>query len=183
MQFENLRQTIRDCLGQHDGIDTSAEHLDDLIASMKAYQSVDEEWKSFALGDPSRAYTRNLVDHCNGNANLLVLVWNPGKSSPIHCHSNAHCLMKVLSGSLQETLYDWPSDAKPMEPKPATYGDLAPQRTATEEAPMVVKRVTTLHRDDVTYISDDLGLHRIGNPSSTETAISLHLYTPPWAAK
>lgn len=183
MNFEELRDKIRTCLGKDAGIDTSDEHLEELIQSMKCYDSDEVEWERFALGDPSRAYTRNLVDECNGNANLLVLVWNPLKSSPVHCHSNAHCLMKLLSGTLQETLYEWPSNAKPMEPKPATKEDLAPTTTSQHEQQMIVKRTTKLERDDVTYISDALGLHRIGNPSATEVAVSLHLYTPPWAAK
>jgi len=184
LSFDTLRQKIRDCLGSEAGLNQSDEHLDYLINSMKAYKSVDGEWQRFALGDPSRAYTRNLVDECNGNANLLVLVWNPQKSSPVHCHSNAHCLMKILSGRLQETLYDWPEGAMPMVPQPATKEDLVPKRRPSEhERQMVVKRETTLERDDVTYISDALGLHRIGNPSDTDVAVSLHLYTPPWAAK
>lgn len=183
MDFETLRAKIRDCLGRDAGIDTSDEHLEDLVQSMKCYESVDDEWRRFALGDPSRAYTRNLVDECNGNANLLVLVWNPGKSSPVHCHSNAHCLMKILSGSLEETLYDWPEGATPIVPRAATEDDLARRQSPESEREMVVKRKMTLERDAVTYINDALGLHRIGNPSTTEVAVSLHLYTPPWAAK
>lgn len=199
MQFQDLRRKIRDCLGSDAGLNTSDAHLEELINAMQCYESVDDEWQQFALGDTSRAYTRNLVDECNGNANLLVLVWNPAKvsghhilftywslivqSSPVHCHSNAHCLMKVLSGRLQETLYDWPEGARPMTPRAATKDDLAPRRSPEQEQPMVIKRTTVLNRNDVTYISDALGLHRIGNPSETDVAISLHLYTPPWAAK
>lgn len=181
-EFDDLVGKIRKCLGSDSGIDTSDEHLDELIASMQCYQSVDEHWQKFALADSSRAYTRNLVDECNGNANLLVLVWNPGKASPAHCHSNAHCLMKILSGTLEETLYEWPAGAKPMQPREATKEDVA-SRKPDFERQMTVKRRTALGRNDVTYISDALGVHRIGNPSSTELAVSLHLYTPPWAAK
>lgn len=181
--FDILRQRIRDCLGADAGLNQSDEHLEYLIGNMKSYRSVNSEWERFALGDPSRAYTRNLVDECNGRANLLVLVWNPQKASPVHCHSNAHCLMKVLSGQLQETLYEWPSGASPMTPQPATKEDLIPRRTSQHEGAMTVKRESTLERDDVTYISDALGLHRISNPSETEVAVSLHLYTPPWAAR
>ncbi|KAI7131656.1 hypothetical protein KC343_g17057, partial [Hortaea werneckii] len=36
---------------------------------------------------------------------------------------------------------------------------------------------------EVAYMSDNLGLHRIANPSENEVAVSLHLYTPPNAAK
>lgn len=183
MNFDTLRSKVRTCLGEDDSIISSDAHLDHLMESMRCYRSVDSDWERFALGDASRAYTRNLVDDCNAQANLLVLVWNPKKSSPIHCHSSAHCIMKILSGSLEEELYYWPANGKPMIPKPATKDDLAPARDPSSEQPMKVKKRTLLHRDDVAYISDALGLHRIGNPSETEVAVSLHLYTPPWAAK
>ena len=40
-----------------------------------------------------------------------------------------------------------------------------------------VRRSTTYEAEQVTYMSDSLGLHRIENPSDSEVAISLHLYT------
>ena len=190
--FGALVENIRACLGSTSGIDTSPEHLARLIRALEDYRSVDSEWTRYALADPSRAYTRNLVDDVNGHANLLVLVWNPRKASPAHCHSNAHCLMKVLAGELEETLYAWPQGAHPMQIDDHKGGvqpivdeetGLAVPQTPTISAEMVVKRRTRLGRDQVTYISDALGVHRIGNPSDTDVAVSLHLYTPPWAAK
>lgn len=68
--------------------------------------------------------------------------------------------MKVLKGDLQETLYSEPEQA-----------GQAPQRL----------KVTTYGENQVTYISDKIGLHKIENASDTELAISLHLYTPPHA--
>ncbi|KAI5779204.1 hypothetical protein DFH27DRAFT_530020 [Peziza echinospora] len=56
----------------------------------------------------SRNYTRNLVDEGNGNANLLILVWTPEKAPSSTTTPNAHCIMKILKGTLVETLYDWP---------------------------------------------------------------------------
>jgi cysteine dioxygenase len=32
----------------------------------------------------------------------------------------------------------------------------------------------------VSYMSDELGLHKIGNPSELKGAVSLHLYVPPF---
>lgn len=199
LSFRGLTGRIRECLGSTAGIDASPQHLAELIRSMEEYHSSEEEWQRYALADPSRAYTRNLVDDVNGHANLLVLVWNPRKASPAHCHSNAHCLMKVLAGELEETLYEWPQGAHPMQiddehGKVASDPDTRAPRHAKDSADgipqtpniseeMVVKRRTRLGRDQVTYISDALGVHRIGNPSDTEVAVSLHLYTPPWASK
>lgn len=51
----------------------------------------------------------------------------------------------------------------------------------TRTPPHIVQE-TVYNRDEVTYISDDIGLHKISNDSDTEPAVSLHLYTPPHAA-
>ena len=82
-----------------------------------------------------------------------MLVWTPGKGSPVHDHADAHCLMKVLKGILKETRFDFPG-----------YNGAAP----------TVVKETVYERDQVTYMSDDLGLHKISNPSTTVVAVSLH---------
>jgi len=38
---------------------------------MKEYESKEEDWGRYALGDASRGYTRNLVDVGNGKSNLV----------------------------------------------------------------------------------------------------------------
>jgi cysteine dioxygenase len=134
---------------------------------MSIYTSNEQEWQEYALADPSRNYTRNLVDKGNGKSNLLILVWNPGQGSPIHDHADAHCVMKILKGTLSETLYNVPVEVD--------------QEADTRTPPRVVKE-TVYQRNEVTYISDDIGLHKISNPSLKEAAVSLHLYTPPHAA-
>jgi cysteine dioxygenase len=83
----------------------------------------------------------------------LVLVWTPGKGSLVHDHADAHCLMKVLKGTLKETRFDFPENMG------------APLRTLKE---------TIYKRNQVTYMSDDLGLHKICNPDPNEFAVSLH---------
>ncbi len=70
--------------------------------------------------------------------------------------------MKILAGTLKETIYRWPSEI--------------------EVKPLEVAGESQYYENEVAYIHDKIGLHRIGNPS-TEMAVSLHLYTPPWAAK
>lgn len=93
--------------------------------------------------------------------NMLTTDQNPGRGSPIHDHANAHCIMKMLKGTLRETLYLMPDQSNNTKPRPF--------------------KETTYARDEVTYISDKIGLHKIENASQTEPAISLHLYTPPHA--
>ncbi|KAI9811386.1 MAG: Cysteine dioxygenase [Thelocarpon impressellum] len=166
--FHRLVEELSRTLGPSSGLTSEEVDVDLLTREMERYMSAQDEWERYAFADPSRGYTRNLVDRGNGKSNLLILVWTPGKGSPVHDHADAHCLMKVLKGSLRETIYDWPD------------------RNATimgNKSPLVVSRETIYNENQVTYMSDDLGLHRISNLDSDDVAVSLHLYTPPNAAK
>ena len=184
--FHGLVNDINRILGPCNGIDSKDVNVEDLIAAMASYSSNEEEWKKYAFVDLSRAYTRNLVDHGNGKANLLVVVWTPGKSSPIHDHANAHCVMKIFKGSLKETIYDWPcqrsdnpsdcTNASELR-SPSTEHTCSTKPEDLQPAALRVMRETTHDRNGVTYMSDQLGLHRVGNASDDEVAVSLHLYT------
>ncbi|TGZ83407.1 hypothetical protein EX30DRAFT_354505 [Ascodesmis nigricans] len=158
--FQSLISTITDILGPSSGLDSTDIDVNDLKSAMRSYQSHEAEWAEYAHKDLSRNYTRNFVDRGNGNANMLILVWTPGKGSLVHDHANAHCIMKVLKGKLKETLYEMPS---------------------VPDTPLTVTRSTVYNSDEVTYISDDIGLHKIENPDPENIAVSLHIYTPPWA--
>lgn len=59
----------------------------------------------------------------------------------------------MLAGELTETIYDTPED---------------------EGHPLRVKKQSTYHTDQVTYMSDEIGLHRVHNPHPTQVAVSLH---------
>ncbi|KAK4507645.1 hypothetical protein PRZ48_001380 [Zasmidium cellare] len=184
--FHNLVQEINDILGPSNGIDSADVDVDELKKVMLDYRSVEDEWSKYAFADHSRAYTRNLVDRGNGKANLLVLVWTPGEASPIHDHANAHCVMKILKGSLTETLYGWPCQ-RPDSPTscatapdsvyPSTQHTCSARTQIMGPKELAVLKETTYGREQVTYMSDQLGLHRMANPSKDEVAVSLHLYT------
>lgn len=187
--FDSLVASINKILGPSNGIDSAGVNVQDLQDAMLSYSSCEDDWSKYALADPSRAYTRNLVDNCNGKSNLLILVWSPGKSSPIHDHANAHCVMKVLKGTLKETLYGWPcqradnpaacakSAQQSQDDCPSTEHTCSAGSDVLEPAALQVQRDTAYGEDQVAYMSDKLGLHRITNPSSSELAVSLHLYT------
>ena len=83
----------------------------------------------------------------------LILVWTPGKESPIHDHADSHCVMKVLQGSLKETQYNWPK---------------SPVIEESQHAPLQVKGTTMLRRNDVTYISDKVS--HVGYGDSLEAS-------------
>ncbi|KAI0100564.1 RmlC-like cupin domain-containing protein [Nemania sp. FL0031] len=160
--FKLLVNDIRDVLGPSSGLNSEDVEVEDLTHLMERYVSNSEEWKQYALSNANMPYTRNLVDEGNGKANLLVLVWTPGKSSPIHDHGNAHCLMKILHGNLTETRYDFPDGDK--------------------EKSMEMKSERVHGENAVAYMADELGLHRMSNHGS-DYAVSLHLYTPPNVAR
>ncbi|KAK9322545.1 RmlC-like cupin domain-containing protein [Lipomyces orientalis] len=160
--FDELVEEIKRQLGLTSGIDSDDVDVEQLMDSMRRYKSESSHWEKYALSDLSRNYTRNGVDDMNDKANLLVLVWNPGKGSLIHDHAEAHCIMKILQGELVESIYKWPEGHSPRR--------------------MEIERRVVYHENEVAYMHDKIGLHRISNETQ-KPAVSLHLYTPPWAAK
>jgi len=68
--------------------------------------------------------------------------------------------MKVLQGTLKEELFDLPA------------------KNAQPGAPLRLTKETIYNADEVTYICDSIGLHRISNPSD-ELAVSLHCQCGP----
>ncbi|KAG9326075.1 hypothetical protein KVV02_002763 [Mortierella alpina] len=161
------------------GLDSEDVDVDRVKALMTNYVSNKDDWKKYAHFDKNR-YTRNLVDDGNGKFNLMILAWPENVGSAIHDHAGAHCIMKILDGELQETLYNWP-DKVQHETDHADSG-MGSDHSDTEDktTPMTVKKVTVLHRDECAYMSDQLGLHRVSNPLKTMGSLSLHLYTPPY---
>ena len=63
--------------------------------------------------------------------------------------------MKILAGELHETVFNAPGKG-------------------TESRPLTVKSSEVFQMNEVTYISDDVGLHRVHNPSPNRIAVSLH---------
>lgn len=154
LSFDELKATLAELL--------SGDTADcDLIRdAMNAYNSDPADWEEFALWD-DHSYTRNLVDDGNGKYNIMLICWNHGQASSIHNHAGSHCFMKICDGTLTEELYCKPDEVVQGE-------KLAPCH------------VTELPTNDVAYISDQVGMHRIANASHTIPAVSLHLYSPPY---
>ncbi|XP_046857591.1 cysteine dioxygenase type 1-like [Xenia sp. Carnegie-2017] len=135
-------------------------NIDAVKQTMESYKSNFDDWEKYAHFSPHR-YTRNLVDRGNGKFNLILLCWSEGQASGIHDHSNSHCFMKIMEGQLKETLYSWP------------------QNNDVEES-LNVQECNYFKKDEVAYICDQIGLHRVENESHSNVAASLHLYSPPF---
>ncbi|KAK2038699.1 hypothetical protein LZ31DRAFT_608068 [Colletotrichum somersetense] len=94
-------------------------------------------------------HTRNLVNEGNRKSNLPQL-------------------MKIFKGELTETRYDYPKSHKGLD---TTVGK-------SDRRHMDVMAESIYTANEVAYISDDLGVHKIWNKDN-DFAISLHLYTSP----
>ncbi|XP_018952807.1 cysteine dioxygenase type 1 [Cyprinus carpio] len=153
-------ETLQDLIqALHEIFESDRVNVEEVQSIMESYESKPHEWMKYARFDQYR-YTRNLVDEGNGKFNLMILCWGEGHGSSIHDHTDSHCFMKLLQGQLKETLFDWP-DRK-------------------LQGGMQQKSQRVLLENQCAYINDSLGLHRVENVSHTETAVSLHLYSPPF---
>lgn len=116
------------------------------------------EWKKYSLFDSMKKYTRNLIATDNETFTLLLLCWNPGKESPIHDHPCDGCTMRVCQGKVRETRYKMNGVTDKM--------DVTSDEIYQDDAPA--------------FIKDSMGYHKVGNPSKSVPAITLHLYCPPF---
>jgi glutamate/tyrosine decarboxylase-like PLP-dependent enzyme/predicted metal-dependent enzyme (double-stranded beta helix superfamily) len=99
-------------------------------------------------------YQRVSVKKHNDLFDLLILSWAPGTQSPIHDHPCERCFLMNISGSMFEERYE--RDNSGILHK--VHSEQIPERVAT-------------------WISDEIGLHSVGNNGST-LACSLHCYIP-----
>jgi cysteine dioxygenase len=107
--------------------------------------------------DNAIPYTRNLIATDDENYTLLLLCWSPARESKIHDHPCQGCFVRTLTGSIQEWIY-----------------------TINDAGDIVYSRDCVYGAGLTSFMSDDIGLHKIGNPHPTEGAMSLHLYVPPF---
>jgi len=96
-RFQQLIVDIKKILGPSSGI--TSEDVDPKILQnlMQDYTSDESEWRDYAFPDPSRTYTRNLVDEGNGKSNLVRFQETIQKHGPV-----AWMLTGVIAGSRME---------------------------------------------------------------------------------
>jgi cysteine dioxygenase len=119
---------------------------------LETYSREATDWRTYARFQPD-VYARNLV-RGGEDYELIVICWQDGQRSPIHDHDGQRCWMTVLEGAIRETLFDHPTGA-----------------------PLAQRSSRALSQGQVSYITDEVGLHEIhpeGGP-----AVSLHVYAKP----
>jgi len=128
-------------------------------ASKEEYKSIGvnleiplEDFSPFANWS-SEHYTRNCIVR-EDNFELILLCWEPGQGTPIHCHGGEECWVYVIDGKIKESHYEVDSDKLKL--------------IAVEE----------LLSGKKSFMSDDLGYHSLENNPHRRT-MSLHLYMDP----
>lgn len=92
--------------------------------------------------------------------------------SPIHDHSGSHCVMKILDGELQETLFNWPASGEQQDEVPVcadiTESSAASVSNCTDQhlngKPLAISKNTVYQPNQVTYVHGK-GHHRLVNNS------------------
>jgi cysteine dioxygenase len=102
-----------------------------------------------------QGYTRNLV-RAGRWYSVLVLCWKNGQRSPIHDHAGSNCGVRVVSGVLTESLFEF---------APNGHVKAAGSRD---------------HPPGSVLASADLDLHQISNLQAGDAPlVTLHVYSPP----
>ena len=124
------------------------------------YDGNEEDYNKYAIKLDENQYTRNLIKK-TPYFTLMLLMWPPNISSPIHDHGSSECWLRVIKGSLEERFYE----------KPA------------QESSAIKLRFSQVHKANaVCFINDEQGLHSINNPLDDKWAVSLHCYVPGYEA-
>jgi cysteine dioxygenase len=99
-------------------------------------------------------YTRNCIVDTE-KFELILICWCEGHRTQIHDHGGEECWVKVIEGELKETIY-----------KKNKEGELNIVKSSISKA------------NEVTYMKDFMGFHRLENLSK-KRSMSLHLYAKP----
>lgn len=193
--IELLPDTIRKCnssaqckyvnndiRGENSWSHVDSRSRNDPIASLFRRLTISkEELKPYFFIDEKKNYTRNLIATDNETFTLLLLCWNPGKYSPIHDHPCNGCWMRVCQGEVNEVRFKKMHDILENEVI-VTEGEKEAavlQQKNTISSQFVCTMDTVFHEGDQTFINDNIGYHKVGNPGE-KLAVSMHLYSPPF---
>jgi len=101
----------------------------------------------------SNFYTRNCIERTD-HYELILLCWESGQDTPVHCHGGEECWVYVMEGKLKET------------------------HIQVEENELITESIEILSKGEKSFMCDDLGYHKLENIAD-HRSISLHLYMDP----
>lgn len=138
--------------------------LDDLIEALPECKGSDyvrisknmtlplEDLKPFASWSED-TYTRNCISRTE-DYELLLLCWEEGEETPIHCHFGQECWVYLVSGELEEEQYQ------------------------DENGEVVRVDKSNFQEGSLSYMNDEMGYHLLRNIADGRS-MSLHLYMNP----
>lgn len=148
-----MAQTLETLLVYLDGLNGRAP-LQELTSRMADLDIDCDEVAEF-LHFSERGYTRNLI-RAGPWYNALVLCWKNGQRSPIHDHKGSSCGVRVLHGTLTETLFELTPNG---HVKAIFSRDLPPGSVVG---------------------SEDTDTHQVSNLQMGDAdLVTLHVYSPP----
>ncbi|MEE9406976.1 MAG: cysteine dioxygenase family protein [Polaribacter sp.] len=121
-----------------------------IIHSLKLPTNAFEKYSSWS----DECYTRNCIAN-NDKFELILICWCKGHRTSIHDHGGEECWVKVIEGEFKETIF-----------KKDEIGALN----------LVKSTISKLN--EITYMKDFMGFHRLENVSNKKS-MSLHLYAKP----
>ena len=89
-------------------IDPKENYLDQRIKVINILKNTKisrEDFEPYKFINPEKMYTRNLVIETE-KYNIIFLVWNPNKASPIHDHPCNGCWVRVLENTVREEIFE-----------------------------------------------------------------------------
>jgi cysteine dioxygenase len=152
-------------VNSNDENQNSIQSVDELVSALsegertefaKIIQSINfslDEFEFFSSWS-DECYTRNCIVE-NEKFELILLCWEEGQMTPIHDHGGEECWVKVIQGEFKETVY---------------------KMDETGELNLVKSSIAKT--DDITYMIDFMGCHRLENIHAGRS-MSLHLYAKP----
>ena len=128
--------------------------LDTLHAELGRFEITCDDVQPF-LRFGERSYQRNLVQ-AGRWYHAWVLCWRNGQRSPIHDHRGSSCAVRVLDGTMTETLFEFAPNG---HVKALFSRDLPPGGVVG---------------------SEDTDLHQVSNLQAGDAdLVTLHIYSPP----
>ena len=110
---------------------------------------IGRDWKNYEKLQNTN-YNKQKI-YANNFFEIYILTWGPGQYSRIFDHQINGCWVKILKGSLQESIYN-------LDMKPLLTRNLCPKNNAL-------------------FMYNDSGYHMLENKTNTITT-SLHVYSP-----
>jgi cysteine dioxygenase len=95
-------------------------------------------------------YTRNCIIR-EANYELILLCWEPGQETPVHCHGGEECWVYIIDGQIEETHFQFDGDE------------------------LTSESMTKLESGQKSFMDDQIGYHKLVNKTNSR-AMSLHLY-------